>query len=166
MGKTWKRQKLKYVKLGYGYSYNPAMVLVFALIIPLSIATLVQFTGLKWDWVSELWANQALRFEGVNAATRLARSLVVSRSVTILEEWGATQTLSRIQIVICYCPCCIFRIGGAAVLLSNKARDKGGSKYQLVQLTRTHKGTDDKHYNCVFQREDEKGTIGVSLLVN
>ncbi|KAE8699633.1 3-ketoacyl-CoA synthase 1 [Hibiscus syriacus] len=70
--------KLKYVKLGYGYSYNPAMVLMFALIIPLSISTLVQFTGLKWDWVSELWTNQALRLEGVDVSTRLAGSLLMT----------------------------------------------------------------------------------------
>ncbi|KAE8708668.1 3-ketoacyl-CoA synthase 19 [Hibiscus syriacus] len=58
---------------------------------------------------------------------------------------------------------CIFRMGGAAVLLSNKARDKDVSKYKLVHLVRTHKGADDKHYNCVYQREDEQGTVGVSL---
>ncbi|KAF5731993.1 putative acyltransferase [Tripterygium wilfordii] len=37
--------KLKYVKLGYGYSCNPATILLFLIIVPLSIATLVQFTG-------------------------------------------------------------------------------------------------------------------------
>ncbi|TYJ22652.1 hypothetical protein E1A91_A08G139400v1 [Gossypium mustelinum] len=58
---------------------------------------------------------------------------------------------------------CIFRMGGAAVLLSNKPRDKACSKYQLLHLVRTHKGADDKHYNCVYQREDDEGTVGVSL---
>ncbi|KAK8711395.1 hypothetical protein V6N13_146678 [Hibiscus sabdariffa] len=58
---------------------------------------------------------------------------------------------------------CIFRMGGAVVLLSNKARDKTRSKYQLVHLVRTHKGADYKHYNCIFQKEDEKGTVTVSL---
>ncbi|KAL4339798.1 hypothetical protein GQ457_08G022200 [Hibiscus cannabinus] len=58
---------------------------------------------------------------------------------------------------------CIFRMGGAAVLLSNKPRDRARSKYELLHLVRTHKGADDKHYNCVFQREDDKGTVGVSL---
>ncbi|KAL3536657.1 hypothetical protein ACH5RR_000023 [Cinchona calisaya] len=58
---------------------------------------------------------------------------------------------------------CIFRMGGAAVLLSNKHRDRARSKYQLVHTVRTHKGADDNSYNCVSQREDEKGTVGVSL---
>ncbi|CAI9764906.1 unnamed protein product [Fraxinus pennsylvanica] len=58
---------------------------------------------------------------------------------------------------------CIFRMGGAAVLLSNKARDKSRSKYELVHTVRTHKGADDNSYNCVYQREDDKGTVGVSL---
>ncbi|KAG6395283.1 hypothetical protein SASPL_145925 [Salvia splendens] len=58
---------------------------------------------------------------------------------------------------------CIFRMGGAAVLLSNKGRDRRRSKYELIHTVRTHKGADDKSYNCVYQREDDKGTAGVSL---
>lgn len=58
---------------------------------------------------------------------------------------------------------CIFRMGGAAMLLSNKSRDRRRSKYQLAHTVRTHKGADDKCYNCVYQREDDKGVIGVSL---
>ncbi|KAK8565998.1 hypothetical protein V6N13_021069 [Hibiscus sabdariffa] len=69
--------KLKYVKLGYGYSCNPATVLIFALILPLFIVMLVQFTGLKLDGVLELWTNQSLRLESVDAATRLAISLIL-----------------------------------------------------------------------------------------
>ncbi|XP_057778561.1 3-ketoacyl-CoA synthase 1 [Salvia miltiorrhiza] len=58
---------------------------------------------------------------------------------------------------------CIFRMGGAAILLSNKARDRRRSKYELVHTVRTHKGADEKSYNCVYQREDDKGVVGVSL---
>ncbi|KAJ0245309.1 3-ketoacyl-CoA synthase 1 [Hirschfeldia incana] len=58
---------------------------------------------------------------------------------------------------------CIFRMGGAAILLSNRRQDRSKSKYELVNVVRTHKGSDDKNYNCVYQKEDEKGTIGVSL---
>lgn len=58
---------------------------------------------------------------------------------------------------------CIFRMGGAAVLLSNKGRDRGRSKYELVHTVRTHKGADDNSYNCVYQREDDEGKVGVSL---
>ncbi|CAN0889427.1 3-ketoacyl-CoA synthase 1 [Linum grandiflorum] len=60
-------------------------------------------------------------------------------------------------------PNCIFRMGGAAVLLSNKARDYSRAKYQLVHTVRTHKGADERSYNCVYQKEDENGTVGVSL---
>lgn len=59
---------------------------------------------------------------------------------------------------------CIFRMGGAAVLLSNRSRDRGRSKYQLVDTVRTHKGADDNSHGCIYQREDdERGTVGVSL---
>ncbi|KAL0376295.1 UNVERIFIED_CONTAM: 3-ketoacyl-CoA synthase 1 [Sesamum calycinum] len=58
---------------------------------------------------------------------------------------------------------CIFRMGGAAILLSNKGRDRRRSKYELVHSVRTHKGADDNSYNCVYQREDDKGIVGVSL---
>ncbi|KAL9229027.1 hypothetical protein vseg_004545 [Gypsophila vaccaria] len=58
---------------------------------------------------------------------------------------------------------CIFRMGGAAVLLSNKPHDKPRSKYELVHTVRTHKGSDVNSYNCVYQKEDDKGIIGVSL---
>lgn len=58
---------------------------------------------------------------------------------------------------------CIFRMGGAAMLLSNKSRDRRRSKYELAHTVRTHKGADDNSYNCVYQREDDKGIVGVSL---
>lgn len=58
---------------------------------------------------------------------------------------------------------CIFRMGAAAILLSNKGGDKRRSKYELVHTVRTHKGSDDNSYGCVYQREDDKGKVGVSL---
>ncbi|XP_013711527.3 3-ketoacyl-CoA synthase 13-like, partial [Brassica napus] len=60
-------------------------------------------------------------------------------------------------------PNCIFRVGGAAVLLSNRSQDRVRSKYELTQLVRTHKGASDKHYTCADQKEDDKGIVGVSL---
>jgi 3-ketoacyl-CoA synthase len=54
-------------------------------------------------------------------------------------------------------------MGGAAILLSNRSSDRRRSKYQLIHTVRTHKGADDKFYNCVLQREDDNGKIGVSL---
>ncbi|KAJ4843357.1 3-ketoacyl-CoA synthase 11 [Turnera subulata] len=58
---------------------------------------------------------------------------------------------------------CLFRMGGAAILLSNKRSDRWRSKYQLVHTVRTNKGADDKCFSCVTQREDSAGKIGVSL---
>ncbi|KAK8955404.1 3-ketoacyl-CoA synthase 11 [Platanthera guangdongensis] len=58
---------------------------------------------------------------------------------------------------------CLFRMGGAAILLSNRRSDRGRSKYQLIHTVRTHKGADDKCYTCVTQEEDVDGKIGVSL---
>lgn len=57
----------------------------------------------------------------------------------------------------------IFRMGGAALLLSNRKHDKQTAKYKLVHLIRTHMGSDDKCYSCVMQHADEDGNIGVSL---
>ncbi|KAL1534841.1 Protein Nef [Salvia divinorum] len=58
---------------------------------------------------------------------------------------------------------CLFRVGGAAILLSNKSSDKRRSKYELVHVVRTHKGADDKAFRCVYQEEDDEGKIGISL---
>ncbi|CAI0465669.1 unnamed protein product [Linum tenue] len=58
---------------------------------------------------------------------------------------------------------CLFRMGGAAILLSNRSSDRRRSKYQLIHTVRTHKGADDRSYSCVFQKEDDTGRVGVSL---
>ena len=48
--------KLKYVKLGYGYSCKPpTSLLVFAVAMPLLVSTLLQLTGLRMDRISDLW---------------------------------------------------------------------------------------------------------------
>ncbi|XP_024395139.1 3-ketoacyl-CoA synthase 4 [Physcomitrium patens] len=60
-------------------------------------------------------------------------------------------------------PNCLFRVGGAAILLSNKRKDARRSKYKLNHVVRTHKGADDKCYNCVYQEQDQQGNMGVSL---
>lgn len=58
---------------------------------------------------------------------------------------------------------CIFRMGGAAILLSNRRSMRRRSKYELVHSVRTHKGADDKSFSCVYQEEDSDKKIGVSL---
>nr|ACR15953.1 fatty acid elongase 1 [Lepidium campestre] len=58
---------------------------------------------------------------------------------------------------------CLFRVGGAAILLSNKPGDRRRSKYKLAHTVRTHTGADDKSFGCVKQEEDESGKTGVCL---
>ncbi|XP_031097470.1 3-ketoacyl-CoA synthase 2-like [Ipomoea triloba] len=58
---------------------------------------------------------------------------------------------------------CIFRLGGAAVLLSNRPSDRRRSKYQLMRTVRTHTGAHDNSYSCVWQEEDHDGRVGVAL---
>ena len=56
----------------------------------------------------------------------------------------------------------LFRSGGAAIALTNKASLIGKAKYRLRHLVRTQ-CTDDESYNAVFQCEDESGCSGVRL---
>ncbi|KAL6324664.1 hypothetical protein AAG906_013477 [Vitis piasezkii] len=60
-------------------------------------------------------------------------------------------------------PNCLFRMGAAAILLSNRRRERRRAKYRLVHLVRTHKGADDKAYRCVYEEEDAQGKVGISL---
>ncbi|PON57857.1 Very-long-chain 3-ketoacyl-CoA synthase [Parasponia andersonii] len=60
-------------------------------------------------------------------------------------------------------PNCLFRVGGSAVLLSNKPSDCRRAKYKLVHVVRTHRGSDDKAFKCVYQEQDDNGKTGVSL---
>ncbi|KAL8542485.1 hypothetical protein ACS0TY_003375 [Phlomoides rotata] len=58
---------------------------------------------------------------------------------------------------------CLFRMGGAAVLLSNRSSDRRISKYQLKHTLRTHLGADNDAYNCVVQEPDNDGKVGFTL---
>jgi len=60
---------------------------------------------------------------------------------------------------------CLFRSGGVAVLLSNKASDRafGKARYKLEHVVRTTMAWDDEAYGCVYQDEDECGKRGVRL---
>ncbi|KAJ9551727.1 hypothetical protein OSB04_015772 [Centaurea solstitialis] len=60
-------------------------------------------------------------------------------------------------------PNCLFRIGGSAVLLSNRPGDRRRAKYKLLHVVRTHCGSDDTAFNCVRQEQDDTGKTGVSL---
>ncbi|WIA44626.1 hypothetical protein OEZ86_007343 [Tetradesmus obliquus] len=57
----------------------------------------------------------------------------------------------------------LFRVGGAAVLLSNKRREAWRSKYTLRHVVRTNLAANDAAYGCVFETEDDSGVRGVKL---
>lgn len=57
----------------------------------------------------------------------------------------------------------LFRVGGAAILLSNRPEDAQGARYELLHTVRAHLGGDDEAYDCVFQEEDSSGITGVRL---
>ncbi|XP_016475072.2 3-ketoacyl-CoA synthase 6 [Nicotiana tabacum] len=63
-------------------------------------------------------------------------------------------------------PNCLFRMGGAAILLSNRKSDQRRAKYRLVHVVRTHKGADDKSFRCVQQQEDPEGKVGINLCID
>lgn len=60
-------------------------------------------------------------------------------------------------------PNTLFRMGGAAVMLTSKESERPRAKYELQHLVRVHLGADDVAYECVFQREDDRGVVGVEL---
>ncbi|KAL2458176.1 3-ketoacyl-CoA synthase 10 [Forsythia ovata] len=60
-------------------------------------------------------------------------------------------------------PNCFFRMGAAAVLLSNHRLDRWRAKYELKQLVRTHKGMDDRSFNSIQLKEDANGKQGISV---
>ncbi|KAI3818302.1 hypothetical protein L1987_12106 [Smallanthus sonchifolius] len=57
----------------------------------------------------------------------------------------------------------LFRMGGAAILLTNKRSQRKHAKYSLLHMVRTHKGPEDKSYRCVTQKEDKEGNVGIAL---
>jgi len=57
----------------------------------------------------------------------------------------------------------LFRMGGAAILLSSSNKYSYRAKYKLHCTVRTHKGASDEAYKSIFQKEDEKGYKGVKL---
>ncbi|KAI4377824.1 hypothetical protein MLD38_015398 [Melastoma candidum] len=60
-------------------------------------------------------------------------------------------------------PNCFFRMGCSAVLLSNRRRDFRRAKYRLEHVVRTHKGSDDRSFRCVYQEEDEERNKGLRV---
>lgn len=60
-------------------------------------------------------------------------------------------------------PNCLFRLGAAAILLSNRPRDASVARYKLLHVIRTHIGAIDNAYGCLYQQEDSEGHLGIAL---
>ncbi|KAG8096977.1 hypothetical protein GUJ93_ZPchr0013g34032 [Zizania palustris] len=85
-----------------------------------------------------------------------SNALVVSTEIiTPNFYWGTRRDMML--------PNCLFRMGAAAILLSNRRREARRAKYRLMHVVRTHKGADDRAYRCVYEEEDEQGHSGISL---
>ncbi|KAI3801034.1 hypothetical protein L1987_29135 [Smallanthus sonchifolius] len=58
---------------------------------------------------------------------------------------------------------CLFRVGGAAILLSNRPSDHNNSKYELLHAIHDNTSSSDRFYNCIRREEDSAGIIGVTI---
>ncbi|KAK7280041.1 hypothetical protein RJT34_25103 [Clitoria ternatea] len=58
---------------------------------------------------------------------------------------------------------CLFRMGSAAILLSNKKEAKKSAKYRLLRTLRTQRAFDEKAYFSAIREEDSDGKLGVTL---
>ncbi|EIE19204.1 very-long-chain 3-ketoacyl-CoA synthase [Coccomyxa subellipsoidea C-169] len=61
---------------------------------------------------------------------------------------------------------CLFRLGGAGALLSNRPKDIRRAKYELVHTVRVHLGCEDDAFGCMGNGEDSEGIKGVFLRRN
>ncbi|XP_076900972.1 3-ketoacyl-CoA synthase 11-like [Bidens hawaiensis] len=58
---------------------------------------------------------------------------------------------------------CLFRVGGAAILLSNRPSHHNTCKYQLIHAVHTNTSASDRSYNCIHREEDSAGIVGISI---
>ncbi|CAM0952898.1 unnamed protein product [Alopecurus aequalis] len=90
------------------------------------------------------------------ATTEPRYALVVSTEIITPNFYTGKERAMQLSNVL-------FRVGGAAALLSTS--DQGRARFRLSHLVRTSTaGThDDGSYSCVFQQEDDEGIVGVKL---
>ncbi|KAA0033584.1 hypothetical protein IC582_013049 [Cucumis melo] len=82
---------------------------------------------------------------------------VVLSTEILSNGWYAGKEHSRL-ILNCY-----FRMGGAAILLTNRKEAKLFSKYKLFKTLRTQTSYDDRSYFSAIREEDMEGKLGVSV---
>ncbi|RCV21165.1 hypothetical protein SETIT_4G116400v2 [Setaria italica] len=89
----------------------------------------------------------------LQVAPRGAHALVVSTETITPNYYVGSE---RAMLL----PNCLFRIGGAAALLSNSPAK---ARFRLRHVVRTLTGAQDSAYTCVFQEEDDRGNVGINL---
>uniref|UniRef100_A0ACD5WD08 Uncharacterized protein n=1 Tax=Avena sativa TaxID=4498 RepID=A0ACD5WD08_AVESA len=82
------------------------------------------------------------------------RVLVVSTEILSSQYYVGTE---RAMLL----PNCLFRMGAAAMILSNSP--DSGARFRLGRVVRTVTAARDADYRCVFQEEDDKGNTGIRL---
>jgi 3-ketoacyl-CoA synthase len=82
--------------------------------------------------------------------------LVGSDNITLNANYGGNDRSMMVTN-------CLFRVGGNAVLLSNKAKDAARAKMKLLHVVRTNVAADDEAYGCVMAKEDDEGLYGIGL---
>ncbi|KAM0952764.1 putative very-long-chain 3-oxoacyl-CoA synthase [Dioscorea sansibarensis] len=86
-----------------------------------------------------------------------SNALVISTEIIVSPNWYMGSERSMLISN------CLFRMGGAAILLTNRRSERRHAKYQLHHVVRTHTGADDRAYRCLYQVEDSQGQQGISL---
>ncbi|TVU28367.1 hypothetical protein EJB05_19884, partial [Eragrostis curvula] len=112
-------------------------------------------------------AERAPRRDGVQRRDDLRGG---ARNLLQVAPWGAralvvsTETITpnyymgRERAMLL--PNCLFRMGGAAALLST---DGANARFRLARVVRTLRGASDSAYRCVYQEEDDSGNVGINL---
>lgn len=90
----------------------------------------------------------------LRVAPRNAHALVVSTEIMSLHFYSGR---NRAMLL----PNVLFRMGGAAMLLSTSRSSR--SRFKLMHTVRTTTAAQDESYQFAFQEEDDTGEIGVNL---
>ncbi|KAF1878427.1 hypothetical protein Lal_00047095 [Lupinus albus] len=84
-------------------------------------------------------------------------NLIVLSTEILSSGWYSGNERSKLLIN------CLFRMGSAAILLSNKKEAKRNAKYKLVKTLRTQRAFDNTAYLSAIREEDSEGKLGVTL---
>eukprot|EP00884_Botryococcus_braunii_P006528 jgi/Botrbrau1/15877/Bobra.40_1s0061.1 len=101
----------------------------------------------------------------VDLAKHLLQALK-NKAVLIVNHENITQNWyigNDRSMLVCNC---LFRVGGAAALLTNRPRDARRAKYELMHSVRSHLGCEDDAFGCMGNGEDAEGVKGVFLRRN